>query len=196
MLHRSSIPVALLSYGGAATGTCTYFRGRKSLRHNPRGHRRTGSRSIQSHEYAFHTKLSTDTVLPLRSTDRISAITSETCAFSVIRRLPSPSNVTISPSRAITLWTRYSPRTSRTSATHPRRSSLSAKGPSVMRSRPSTMKGFMLFPFTVRVALIPSDTSWRISSIITALSMISVLLIFVAIKIDRKFKQKCLLSIK
>jgi hypothetical protein len=39
------------------------------------------------------------------------------------------------------------------------------------------MKGFMLLPFTVIVALIPSATSWRISSIITALSMISVLLI-------------------
>ena len=143
----------------------------------PSGSLRTGCRNIQSHEYAFHSGLSTETVRPFLSTDRIRAMTSDAWAFSVARRLPSPRSVTMEPLRAITLCIRYSPRTSRTSATHPRRSSSSVKGPRVMRSRLSTMKGFMLLPFTVIVTFMPSETSWRISSIITALSMIRVLLI-------------------
>lgn len=116
-------------------------------------------------------KLSVDMLRPFLSIERTMAITSDTRAFSVMQRLPSPRRMTMSPSRLMILWTRYSPRTSRTRATHPRLSSLSSKGPRVIWSRLSTMKGFMLLPLTEMVTLMPSETMPLISSIITAFSI-------------------------
>ena len=145
---------------------------RNSLLHNPNGHLLTGSRNIHAHEYVFHRMLSVVMVLPFLSSECMMAMTSSMSAFSVILMLPSPRRVSWFPFRCIILCIRYSPLLSRTRATHPLRRSESFHGPSVMLSLRSTIIGFMLFPLTVRLTVLPSETNVLISSIITALSMV------------------------
>ena len=66
---------------------------------------------------------------------------------------------------------------SRTRATVPLRMSSSFHGPKVIWSLRCTTNGFMLFPLTVIVTVLPSEISVRISSIITALFIVIVLVI-------------------
>ena len=108
----------------------------------------------------------------------IMPITLSFVAVSVWNTFPSPRRVTVSLSTLMILWMRWLPYVSLTRATVPFLRSSSFHGPRVIWSRRCTMKGFMLFPFTVMFTVLPCEISCRISSINMAFCISIVLDIF------------------